>query len=266
MQDDLTGIQQRLGRAFISRTAMHDDILITDIVAGALGTERRIGIYRQNVFANLANALADIYPVVKRIVGDVFFTESAHTFIAAHPSRCGDLSWFGGEFADFLCGYRHAGELPYLPDVARLEWLLHAAFHAADCAPLDMAQLAAVAPENMHLLAVGLHPSVALLSSPFPLLQIWQANQPGNHENGDENWQIDWQAPAAHFVVYRPQYEVSIRQLDNAQLVFLAAIKANASLEKACEEAMQQDAQFNLPPFINECVQSRIITNIEIPP
>ena len=117
------------------------------IHAGKLNSERRLEIYRHNVLTNLRGALGDIFPVVKRIVGDVFFLHAADRFILANPSRSGDLNQFGGEWPDFIAAYRHAAELPYLADEARLEWAWHECFHAAEAEPLDLARLATIPPE-----------------------------------------------------------------------------------------------------------------------
>jgi hypothetical protein len=40
--------------------------------------DRRFAVYRNNVAAGLANALAARFPVVKRLVGDEFFRAMAH--------------------------------------------------------------------------------------------------------------------------------------------------------------------------------------------
>ncbi len=262
MQPDLTNIQAQLKQALVSRAAADTHAGIADeIVDGTLSAQRRIAIYRHNIFTNLSNTLSELYPVVKRIVGEVFFTEAAHTFIAATPSRSGDLHQFGCEFGDFLAGYAHACELPYLPDVARLEWRWHLAFHAADAAPFALSQLATISPESMRDLCFILHPSVSLVSSPYPLLQIWQFNQP----DVSKDMEIDWQISQAYFVIYRPVFDVTIRQLTVAQFTFLAELNAKASLEKAWEAAAQCDAAFDLQGFIADCVQSQVIINFEIP-
>ena len=54
-----------------------------------------------------------------------FFGEAARQYIVGHPSLSGDLNDYGGEFAQFLAAYPHAADLPYLPDVARLEWAIN---------------------------------------------------------------------------------------------------------------------------------------------
>src|SRR5690349_19822275 len=62
---------------------------------GAQALDPRAAVYRRNVLANLHDALAAAYPVVRRLVGEAFFREAARQFTQAHPSTSGDLHAFG---------------------------------------------------------------------------------------------------------------------------------------------------------------------------
>src|SRR5206468_117060 len=84
--------------------------------------EPGLAVYRRNIAANYRNALGATYPVVKQLVGGDFFDHAVDQFTTAHPSRGGDLNEYGGEFPAFLRRFTRAASLPYLPDVAALEW------------------------------------------------------------------------------------------------------------------------------------------------
>jgi Putative DNA-binding domain len=135
----------------------------------------RFEVYRASYEANLCGALRDTYPVVHRLVGEGYFSQSAHAYLRAHPSRCGDIHEFGANFASFLAALDSIEEVPYLPDVARLEWLAHQAFHAANAEPLTLSGLIELPPEACSGLC--LLPSVRLMHSAFPVHRIWQVNQ-----------------------------------------------------------------------------------------
>ena len=118
-----------------------------DLPAEPAGVER-IGIYRRTIATNYRNALGATYPVVRRLVGTPFFDAAVDAYVEAHPSRSGDLNEYGATFGEFLGGYEPASDLPYLPDVARLEWAIDEANRAADslASPDDvLRELAAVA-------------------------------------------------------------------------------------------------------------------------
>lgn len=141
----------------------------------------RFEVYRASFEANLGDALRDTYPVVNRLVGEDFFGQVARAYQRAHPSRSGDLHEYGAHFATFLAAQDSVGDLPYLPDLARLEWQAHQTFHAADGAPLALAALTELPPEAYGGLC--LLPCVRLMRSEFPVQRIWQVNQ--------ENWEGD---------------------------------------------------------------------------
>ena len=138
----------------------------------------RFAVYRNNVAHSLTRALARRYPVVERLVGPEFFTAMARLFLRDHPPRDPRLFLWGESFPAFLQGFRPLRDLPYLPDVARLEWMRGLAYHAADAdlLPPEALATAAAAPQGFTL---RLHPSVQLLRSRYAIASIWQANQPG---------------------------------------------------------------------------------------
>lgn len=230
------------------------------IRGGALPAARRLEIYRHNVLSNLRGALADIYPVVQGIVGEAFFRHAADQFIRANPSRSGDLNQFGQAWAEFLVTYSHAQELPYLADVARLEWAWHESFHAAEHPAFDLARLAAVPAERHGQLRLHLHSSVRLISSAFPLYRIWEVNQP-EYEGMPE---VDWSCGGDYLLIQRLGVDVMIQQLEEARHQFLAALTVGADLERAAEQALDANSSFDLQGFLLESVQSGVIVNFTL--
>lgn len=123
----------------------------------------RLNIYRNTYIGTLVNALRVTYPAVDRLVGEAFFDAAAGKFAVAHPPRESYLNNYGAEFADFLAGFAPAASLPYLPDVARLEWALALAFNAPDAPVLDAGVLAALDPSAQGRVRFQPHPSTRLL-------------------------------------------------------------------------------------------------------
>ena len=137
---------------------------------------RGLAVYRDSVAANLAAALEAAYPVVRRLVGAPFFAEAARRFALAEPSTSGDLAGYGAGFAAFLAGYAPASTLPWLADVARLEWACHECGRAPGAPAFDFAALSRVPADRYPSLRFTLHPSVRLLRSPHPIAAIHEAN------------------------------------------------------------------------------------------
>lgn len=196
----------------------------------------RFDVYRASFEANLCNALRDTYPVVNRLVGEDFFGQAARAYLRAHPSRCGDLHEYGAHFATFLAALDSLGDLPYLPDVARLEWLAHQAFHAANAEPLTLGVLAKLSPEACAGLC--LLPSVRLMHSEFPVHRIWQVNQ--------ESWAGDavvhLEAGGARLAVSREGLDIVLLPLEVEAHELACALFEAGSLDAASEAMADADS------------------------
>jgi hypothetical protein len=204
-----------------------------------LSAEDRLAVYRNNVLHNLTAALRDLYPVVLRLTGEDWFTQAAHAYIYSHASLSGDLNDYGGEFADYLDGLPVVTEdLNYLPDTARLEWLVHEAFHAADAGPLDMKRLADVPANAYGQLCFHLHPACRLLQSDYPVQRIWQVNQPGH--TGEDT--VSLGEGGAVLLVFRDaDYTIGVETLDAAVFRFISALQQRQSLS-AIADALPEGA------------------------
>jgi len=214
-------------------------------LAGTADGVERIAIYRRSIFTNYRNALGATYPVVKRLVGAPFFHAAADEFVRAHPSLSGDLNIYGCEFGDFLAAYPYAAELPYLPDVARLEWSIDEANRAPDVAIAPervIAALGAITPERLPEVRLRLHPSVRMIASAFPVLRIWQVNQPDYA--CDEDVALD--AGGDTLVVARGSDGVTLARLGVGDHAWLATLASGRNLAAAIDAAAAVNADFDL--------------------
>lgn len=203
--------------------------------------ERRFGVYRNNVKASLAAALAARFPVVARLVGDEFFTAMALVFIERHPPRSPVLAEYGAAFATFLERFDPAASLPYLPDIARLEWARHVAFHSADTDPADLAQLAELPPEALGSVRIGLHPAMAVIASPWPIVSVWTTN---TYDATPEAPAADWTGETA--LVTRPHLDVLVQRLPPGTDLLVAALAREIALGAAADAVSRTQEGFDL--------------------
>jgi len=165
--------------------ARSQEEFLAAILAPQEPADARLAVYHRGARGAWQGALEAAYPVARRLVGDAWFGEAAARFADTHSSTSGDLHAYGEPFAAFLAGYVHAQALPYLPDVARLEWAVHECGQAASGVPLDYAALGSVPAERLPSVRMGLLPCVRLVRSPYPVLAIWEANQAGRDGTPD---------------------------------------------------------------------------------
>jgi hypothetical protein len=212
-----------------------------------LDAARRLQLYRNNCFESLTAALGAVYPVVRQLVGEEFFRALARRFIPAFPSRSGNLHDFGAELPDFLRGFAPAASLPYLPDVAALEWACHAVYHEAPLPALSLDALAALTAQQQAALRLDLQPCARLLASGWPVLALWQAHQ-GEAEDGLEA--IDWQGGGTRLLVAQRELEVEFRLLGLGEHAWLQALHDGQTLAAACGLALKADPGFELPAVL----------------
>jgi hypothetical protein len=221
----------------------------------------RIAVYRRALFANYRNALGATFPVVTKLVGAPFFHAAVDAFVRAHRSTSGDLNVYGDAFPDFLAAYPHAAELPYLADVARLEWAQDEANRAADVSsPPDavLAALATVVPERLPAVRLVLAPSCRLVASDYPVLRIWQVNQEGFV--GDDRTSLD--AGADALLVRREPGGVTIERVAAAEFAWLAALASGKSLGTAIDAAQVAGTPFDLAASLRTRIADGTIAGV----
>lgn len=226
-----------------------------DLSSGA-DWQARFAIYRNNVFANYREALRAVYPVVEKLVGRNFFDHVADRYIAVSPSVSGDLHEYGSSFAEFIAGFPGAAPLVYLPDVARLEWLIHESFHAADYPAIALDLIRNISPARFEHLTFALHPACRLLASPYPVQRIWQTNQEGAP---DET--IDLNEGGVNLLIARPQYEVELRPLKTGEFVMLSEFASGKSFGDALLRALNADHEFNVAAFMQIHIAARTLVD-----
>jgi hypothetical protein len=233
---------------------------VAGIIANGLEPAQRLAIYRNNTLLGLTEALRDVYSVVNRVVGESFFNRLAQAYILDFPPQSGCLLTFGDQFAGFLSAFAPAQGLPYLPDVARLEWFCHEAYHEADETGLDISLLAEV-PANLYgELRIQLHATARFLASGYPVLRIWQANQSGY--TGDDRINLD--EGGCRLLVFRPRLEVEIVQLDDAEYCFLTALCSGVTLTKAVEQVYTADPEFEVEACLQRWLGRALLTGFSL--
>jgi hypothetical protein len=212
----------------------------------------RFQVHRNNLLSGLTGVLRAHFPVVARLVGEDFFVAAARAFIREHPPSTPVLIEYGKDFPSFLEAFEPARGVPYLGDVARLEWLWHAAYHAHDREPLTARCLADVPPEEAAGLAFKFHPSAGLIASRYPVVSIWETN----------SFDTEVRPIAGHSaeaaLVIRPKLEVKLLKLDPAEYAFAAALSKGATLGEAATGASSDDG-FNLAHSLARLIAAGVL-------
>jgi hypothetical protein len=229
-----------LQRAMRASLVVHDDRGISaHVVPDAFEPAERLDIYRNTFASVLTTALRLAYPAVYRLVGAEFFEGAARIFIEAHPPTGACLDDYGEELAGFLSDFGPAASLPYLPDVARLEWAVNRALHAPNTQPLDPRRLAALAEAERAHVCFAPHPSVSLVRADHPADLIWRA---ALEEDDAALSAIDPGAGSTWLFVQRLPTGVEARRMSESAWRFTSALCVGTPLAAALDEARDFDA------------------------
>lgn len=222
----------------------------------------RFNVYRNNVVSSLIDALADTFPVVQELVGDEFFRAMAAHFLRQSPPRSRVLAQFGADFPAFAEAFEPARPVPYLADIARLEFDRVRAHHAADAAPVEREAiaLASASGERIGELRFELHPSVSVLHSLHAIVSIWAAHQ----GEGDLS-QVDPGSAEAALVV-RSGLEVLVMKLSPGVAQFVSAISQGQALADAAQCALDTAPDFDLSVALSLLLIHGAITSVHLPP
>ncbi|WP_430396897.1 DNA-binding domain-containing protein [Ferrovibrio sp.] len=209
-----------------------DALLDPDAAAPAGLADRRFTIYRNNVQASLAAALEARFPVIRRLVGDEFCRALMLSFLRTAPPNGPVLARYGAGLADFLENFPPARELPYLADMARLEWARSEVYHAADASALRIDALAQLPQDKLPAARLLLHPALRLVVSAYPIVSLWHTNA----HDAEVRPLSDTLAGEAALIT-RPHLEVLVTALPEGGAAFLAALLRGAAFAEAAEAA-----------------------------
>lgn len=248
---------------FLEALRGDDRAPVLEAIAGdGLTPAARIAIHRHHLHTTLTDALRATYPVARRLVGDGFFAYAAHAFIRAHLPAGPCLFEYGDRFPDFLATFPACEGLPYLGDVARLEWALNGALHAEPSAPLDLETLARVDLARAGRLTFELDESLALVASPWPIDRIWRANQP----DADPDAIVDLDGGGARLGVRRIGDDAIFRTLDAGAYALRHALLAGACLAAACDAAAADDPDFDVTAALQTLFEERLLRRVRLAP
>ena len=145
-------------------------------------------------------------------------------------------------------------DVPYLPDIARLEWARHTAYHAADATPLGAEDFAAIPGEQVAALTLSLHPSLSVVASAFPIVSIWETNMFDN-----EVRPVGADAGAEAAMIVRPGMTVEVRRLPPGAAAFIGAMRDGTTLGEAAGNASASDERFDLAGNIAGLIDAGVI-------
>lgn len=212
---------------------------------GTLSNPDRLAIYRHNVSGAHIAALESIYPVCREVIGERVFATLAREYAWRCPTTDPDLNRYGVGFPDFLREHdTELAALPYLHDLALLEYHWHQALFAPDDLPFDYTDFADAAnrPERLvFTLSASLYP----MQSDWPVFELWR-----RHRNGEAPREIRADGTPDRLAIVRAELEVEIVRVDAEAFALLEAIASVRTLTQLSTDPRLAGAMTRLPNLV----------------
>lgn len=219
-------------------------------LGGKIQPMDRLHIYQHNVSGVHQRAMEMIFPVCRKVLGEVAFANYCRDYSWTEPTENPDLNQYGESFPEYLAGQIERREelqgYEYLPDLTRLEYLWHASYYAADDGGFDFDNFSRLQARGTDVV-FELGNSLGLLRSDFPVLEIWQ-----QHRIGEESAVVKSLGRCQYLLIYRREFEPRVIELDENQYALLRGFQRGESLHFLAEDSVAAGALESLPGLIEK--------------
>ena len=225
-----------------------------------LSAIERLDIYADMYFYRLRDCLRGDFPAVAAVVGEARFHNLVTDYLLAHPPRHFSLRFAGQHLPAFIRRNAVTEALPFLPDLADLEWAIVDAFDAPDAPVLTTDRLAAVPAADWAGLRFGVTPSLQVLRCEWSVHATWQQVQDERPPDAPRR-AVTW------LRVWRQDLRVFHRSIDAAEAAGLRDVLAGATFGQVCERvagADEGDAVSRAFSLAASWVRDGLLTPLEV--
>lgn len=217
-----------------------------------------IGIYQNNTRERLRSVLEQTFPVCVQLVGEQCFEQMTLVHVMDHPCRTHDLEHYGANFPDTVARVlEEQGVLrdavPYLVDMAEVEWMTHRAYFSPNRSGFDFAAFSELDEQQYLNVRLELAPDLSTVMTGWPIADIWQMHQPGS-----EVVELNAVPTEQLLLIERPQYQAQVREIDKPTFDVLDLLHSGCTLEALVTQVL--DAQ----EVLRQALENRWITGFSV--
>lgn len=198
-------------------------------------------VYRNTVLKGCLDSLLALYPAVHRLTGDEWLAAVALAYAREHPPQSGCMAAYGAGFAEHLAGTLPTGELPWLPEVARLDALWNQCHTAADAPALEPAALATLDATALPHTRLVPHPAARWHACvDWPVFSLWRAAREAWPDPNPPHWR------GQHTLLTRPGDAVQFQEIGLGACALLDACARGLPITEATACAMAAEPGVDL--------------------
>lgn len=226
--------------------------------------QRGMQAYQANGHALAERCLRAAFPVIDMMLGTPSFNALSRDLWHRHPPEGGDLARWGAALPAFLASSEQLADVPYLTDVASVEWALHRAAFAADAQP-DPASFARLTTEDPETLSLALAPGVATVTSRFPVASLVLAHRQAEPSLDTAADRLR-QGLGETALVWRRGMRPQIAPCSNAAAALIAQLQHGSDLSSALDTCLAQPpanaAAFDFAQWLTEAVTLGVVIGV----
>lgn len=236
--------------------SLHAD---TPVLQAIVSTERlpnlaRLKIYHDSVYEIFHATLKKIYPVCHTLVGNEFFYHMALVYSSQNSSTSPNLADYGNGFPEFIAAFKPAASVPYLSDIARLDYAFYQCSHSLDSHQFNIENLQYV--QDSDAVIFTLPKNTVFIESNYPILDIWEFCQSAQSE------ELNIDRPGQRVMVWASDLITHIDPVTECQWHLLSAIAQGLSLGDICD-TLQSQHQLDAATLLPQLVQQGWIAGIK---
>ncbi|MDT0593569.1 HvfC/BufC N-terminal domain-containing protein [Glaciecola petra] len=250
---------------FSSKSAHGMDHLIDE-------AQNAIDVYHNNYIENGIRALAISFSSVAAILEEQDFRKLCHGYLLQYPKTCFDWADYGANFNEYILSIDVFAEMPFLPELAILDWHLMHAERSKDIAfDADSFTLLQTRPADQLTFIPAT--SLIVIDFLFPVVELYQLAH-------DENLQTNESARhlqiskinnlindaiksgiTRSIVVWRAEYKAEFEYVQKNEIQALNSLNCNESIEQIL--SVFGEDQASMSAWLQSIIQTKKVLAIK---
>ncbi len=198
----------------------------------------RLAIHQTGYPARITSSLAEAFPAVANILGDGSLAKLTNRFIESGRFSERNLNRIGRSLPKFLAGDSLTRDVPFLPDLAALEWASYECFHSETSPEFDPGTISAYSLDDWVRTRIVFRSGTAVVTSRWPIHELWTTR-----DRDRSTIDVDLTDRPEQVLVYRVGFAVEVQPIDPLEAHALERLLEGVALGDVMTDLSDRGAQ-----------------------
>jgi len=196
--------------------------------------EQLINIYRNNFVISLRELLEQLFPITQVLVGNEYFTQISRQFINDCPLKEPHLNHYGGNFVSYLDELEALKSMPFVAQMAELEWHLDRISHIYHQPNFDFNELARIGEDQYLNIHFVLADTCHIQTSSMDLIALHKNLSEPKNTNANTQEQ-NYQQQSYILVLQNHQGESALMPINQQHWTWLTGLRNDFTVAQLCD-------------------------------